>query len=70
MLARLLWGFRIEPEVDGDGRRVELDTEAYEEKLIAGPKEFKARFVVRSEEHRRVIEREMEGVRGVLGRWE
>ncbi|KAF2866696.1 cytochrome P450 [Massariosphaeria phaeospora] len=71
MLARLLWAFRIERAVDEHtGKEVDIDTQAYEEKLIAGPKAFQVRFWPRSEEHRRVVEREMEGVRGMLGRWE
>ncbi|KAF2820123.1 cytochrome P450 [Ophiobolus disseminans] len=71
MLARLLWAFRIEPDVDPvTGEEVKLDTEAYEEKLITGPRPFRVRFSVRSEEHRRVVDRELGDVKGVLGRWE
>jgi len=70
MLARLLWAFRIEHAVDAEGNRNEIDTEAYEEKLITGPKAFRVRFTPRSEAHVRVIEREMEGARGLLRKWE
>lgn len=71
MLARLLWAFRIEHEVDGvTGVRMEIDTDAYEEKLITGPKPFRVRFVPRSRQHVRVVERELEEVSGLLGKWE
>lgn len=70
MLACLLWAFRIEHAVDDTGARVEIDTDAYEEKLITGPKPFRVRFTPRSGRHARVVEREMEAVRGLLGRWE
>lgn len=70
MLARLLWAFRIEHAVDEKGERVEIDTEAYEEKLITGPKPFRVRFTPRSEEHVRVIEQELEAVSGLLKKWE
>lgn len=69
-LAKLLWAFRIEHAVDEQGRKIEIDTEAYEEKLIAGPKRFRARFVPRSEAHVKVIERELEKVSGLLREWE
>ncbi|KAF3053388.1 hypothetical protein E8E11_011831 [Didymella keratinophila] len=57
MLARLLSAFRIEHAIDENGERIEVDTEAYEEKLITGPKPFRVRFTPRSEEHVKVIER-------------
>lgn len=65
MLARLLWAFRIE-EVEG----ARIDTDAYEEKLIAGPKEFEVKLRPRSDEHARIIVREMEAVIEVLRKWE
>lgn len=70
MLARLLWAFRIEHAIDEKGGKVEIDTEAYEEKLITGPKPFRVRFVPRSEQHAQVIARELEAVEGLLKRWE
>lgn len=71
MLARLLWAFRIEHAIDEvTGEKIEIDTEAYEEKLITGPKPFKVRFVPRSKEHVRVIERELQSVSGLLKKWE
>jgi cytochrome P450 len=61
ILARLLWAFRIEHEID---------TEAYEEKLITGPKPFQVRFTPRSQQHVRVIEKELEAVSDLLRKWE
>jgi hypothetical protein len=71
MLARLLWAFRIEHAVDEvTGEKIEIDTEAYEEKLITGPKPFRVQFTPRSQQHVRVIERELKAVSGLLKRWE
>lgn len=70
MLARLLWAFRIEHAVDENGEKIEIDTEAYEEKLIAGPKRFCVRFTLRTEKHAKVIESELEVAQEVLEKWE
>lgn len=71
MLARLLWAFRIEHAVEEKtGEKVEIDTEAYEEKLITGPKPFRVQFIPRSQEHVRVIERDLEAVSDLLNKWE
>jgi cytochrome P450 len=70
MLASVLWAFKIEHAVDEEGKSIEIDTEAYEEKLITGPKPFLVRFTPRSEAHVRVIERELENVGGLLKNWE
>lgn len=69
ILARLLWAFRIEHAVDANGERIKIDTEAYEEKLIAGPKPFRVRFTPRSEEYVKVIERELEAAKKLLKKW-
>lgn len=70
MLARLLWAFRIEHAVDENGEKIEIDTEAYEEKLITGPKRFRVRFTPRSEKHAKVIESELKVAQEVLEKWE
>lgn len=71
ILASLLWAFRIEHAVDEvTGKKIEIDTEAYEEKLFAGPKPFKARFRPRSDMHVQVIEKEMAAVKELLMKWE
>ncbi|KAJ8110101.1 hypothetical protein OPT61_g6963 [Boeremia exigua] len=70
MLARLLWAFRIEHAVDEEGVRIPIDVDAYEEKLITGPKLFQVRFSPRSQEHVRVIEKELQAMSGLLKRWE
>ena len=70
MMARLLWGFRIEPAVDEFGGEIPLDTDGYTDSLSYEPLLFKLRIVPRSEGHTGVIEREFEDVRGYLGEWE
>lgn len=71
MLASLLWAFRIEHAVDERlGKKIEIDIEAYEEKLITGPKAFQVRFTPRSQRHIHVIESNHEVVTSLLKRWE
>jgi cytochrome P450 len=71
MLARLLWAFRIEHAVDEKtGARIEIDTNAYEEKLITGPKPFRVQFIPRSQQHIQLIERELKDVSGLCKKWE
>jgi hypothetical protein len=67
----LLWAFRIEPAIDEKtGAKIEIDTNAYEEKLITGLKPFRVQFIARSHQHVRVIERELETVSSLLKKWE
>lgn len=71
MIASLLWAFRIEPAIDAHtGNDIEIDVEAYEDKLITGPKSFQVQFVPRSEEHVAVIMKELESALHVLRAWE
>jgi cytochrome P450 len=71
MLARVLWAFRIEHAVDKKtGEKIEIDPEAYEEKLITGPKPFQVKFTPRSQQHVDVIKRELDAVSGLLKKWE
>jgi cytochrome P450 len=71
MLARLLWAFRIEHAVDKKtGERIEIDPEAFEDKLITGPKPFQVMFTPRSQRHVDIIKRELKDVSGLLKRWE
>jgi hypothetical protein len=70
IVARLLWAFDILPALDEEGREVEVDTEAFEEGFLVGPKEFKVRFVPRGEKRVGVIRGDYEGVREFLGGWE
>lgn len=71
MLACLLWAFRIEPGIDEKtGEKIDLDLDAYENKLVAGPVPFQVRFIPRSEAHVRTIEREFEAASGLLRSWE
>jgi cytochrome P450 len=71
MLSAMLWTFRIEHAVDQKtGEAIPIDTEAFEDKLITGPKPFKVRFTPRSPKHVEVIKRELENVSGLLKKWE
>src|SRR2546423_6712707 len=55
-IARILWAFDILPGLDSEGKEIPADIEAYEPGLsLTCPKPFKARFVPRSEEKRRLI---------------
>ena len=56
--------------MDEAGVRIEIDTNAYEEKLITGPKPFQVRFTPRSQKHVEVIRRELEAVSSLLRKWE
>jgi hypothetical protein len=71
MLARLLWAFRIEHAVDEKtGEEIEIDPEAFEDKLITGPMPFQVKFTPRSQKHVELIERELEEVSELLKKWE
>lgn len=71
MLASLLWAFKIEQVVDKKtGEKIPLDLEAFEDKLITGPKPFKVQFTPRSQQHVDVIKRELENVSELLKKWE
>ena len=55
-ISRILWVFDILPGLDENGNDIKPDTEAYEPGLsLTSPKPFKARFVMRNEEKRRMI---------------
>ncbi|KAK4225232.1 Fumitremorgin C synthase [Podospora fimiseda] len=56
-VARLLWAFDIKPEVDEDGRAVEVDAKGTDG-LVTKPLPFKARFELRGEWVRDVVEKE------------
>ena len=71
MLARLLWAFRLEHAVDEiTGAKINIDTNAYEEKMVTGPKPFRVQFTPRSQQHVRIIERELEAASDLLKKWE
>jgi cytochrome P450 len=55
-ISRILWAFDILPGLDDSGNEIKPDTQGYEPGLsLTSPKPFKARFVVRDEEKRRMI---------------
>jgi cytochrome P450 len=71
MLSTILWAFRLEHAIDDiTGEQISIDTEAFEDKLIAGPKPFKVRFTPRSQRHIEVIKRELESASALLKKWE
>jgi hypothetical protein len=63
-LAKLLWAFDI---LAKEG--VKYDIFNYTEGFNIRPKKFECVVRVRSEEHRRVLEREFEGAQEVMGRF-
>ncbi|KAF2270527.1 cytochrome P450 [Lojkania enalia] len=65
ILAKLLWAFEILPPLDEEGKEAEVDTsdEAFAPGGNTVPKPFKARFVVRGEEVKRIIEKEAQDAR-------
>lgn len=71
MLSAILWAFRIEHAVDErTGEEIPIDTEAFEDKLITGPKPFQVKFTPRSPKHVEIIKQELAKVRGLLEKWE
>ncbi|KAL9622814.1 MAG: hypothetical protein Q9160_002933 [Pyrenula sp. 1 TL-2023] len=71
MLSTMLWAFRLEHATnEATGEEIPIDTEAFEDKLITGPKPFKVRFTPRSPKHVEVIKRELAKASGLLKEWE
>ncbi|KAF1949069.1 cytochrome P450 [Byssothecium circinans] len=62
VLAKLIWAFDVLPPLDGEGKEevLELGDEAFEEGANTVPKPYKVRWVVRGEETRATVEREVE----------
>jgi len=55
-ISRILWAFDILPGLDENGKEIKPDTENYEKHTsLTSATPFKARFVVRSEEKRKMI---------------
>ncbi|KZL68134.1 cytochrome P450 [Colletotrichum tofieldiae] len=72
MIAQILWAFRIEPPLGEDGKFIELDTsyDAYEDGFLHTPKEYKVRFVPRSEKCAEIVRREFSDIEGFLKQYE
>lgn len=71
-IARLLWAFDVEKEVDEQGEPVWPDANELTEGGLVQPKSFPARIKPRSEERADAVRREWEKVKGVLdgeGQW-
>jgi hypothetical protein len=72
-IAKLLWAFLILPGLDKKGAVIEPDVDpktAYSEGFLVCAKAFPARFEVRGQKRRAVIEREWEEAREVFERFE
>lgn len=70
-VARILWAFRIERAVDEKtGEKIEIDLDAYEDKMVCGPEPFKVKFTPRSQRHVDLIKKEVGDVREILRAWE
>ncbi|GKT50626.1 cytochrome P450 monooxygenase yanC [Colletotrichum spaethianum] len=72
IIAQILWAFRIEPAIGEDGKIIEVDTsyDAYEDGFVHMPREYKVRFVPRSEKHAEVLRREFSEIEGFLKQYE
>jgi hypothetical protein len=69
--AKLLWAFNIEPAVDDEtGKTVELDLNAYIDGLLNQPRPYRVKITPRSNKHAEVIQKDYEGVKDFLGKWE
>ena len=66
-VARCLWAFDVLPAIDGKGKEVVVDDLAYSQGFNSGPLPFKARFVARSKERRRVVEKAWEEAEKEIG---
>jgi len=72
LTARLIWGFKIEPGLDEHGNEMDLNVrdDAFLDGFLVSPKEYKVRFVPRSEKHIEVIRKDFENVKEFLKQWE
>lgn len=64
-MARMLWAFNITAE---DGKRIAVDESSFTPAFISGPSPFKAKFAVRDEHRRAVIEMEYDGAEKDVGK--
>ncbi len=58
MTARLLQAFDIKPELDTQGAPIPVDVSAYTTGLLSAPEPYKARFSIRNEKIKALLERE------------
>jgi cytochrome P450 len=71
MVSKLLWAFEISEPIDPQtGQKIPLDPDAYEMGLLHAPLPFKASIRVRSPEHVKTIQREMEKAKETFLPWE
>ncbi|KAK2007388.1 cytochrome P450 2D18 [Colletotrichum eremochloae] len=72
LIAQILWAFRIERAIGEDGTVIEPDTSyaAYDDGFLSSPKEYRVRFVPRSEKHAEVVRREFREIEGFLKQYE
>lgn len=60
LVSRILWGFNIGYDYDEDGKRIEVDLNAYAGGGLSKPFPFKARITPRTELHADMMRREWE----------
>ncbi|KAF5538608.1 oxidoreductase [Fusarium napiforme] len=65
-IARILWGFEVNPEKDEKGRDVDVDIFAYSEGFNSSPLPFPCSITPRSVKHAQVIETEHDNALGDL----
>ena len=64
-------GVQAEPSRDETiGEVVDIDTEAYDDKIAPWPMPFKLMFIPRSRKHAEVVQKGLEDVRAYLKSWE
>lgn len=70
VVAKLLWAFDIQPGLDGNGRELELDMDAYVKGFLTAPLPYKVRFTPRSNKRKEIVEQDYKNIEGFLKEWE
>jgi len=71
IMAKILWGFKIEPEIDPDtGKPHPIDTDAYNPGILQAPLPFRAKITPRSDAHIATIRKEWKESADVLSAFE
>ncbi|KAL1843232.1 hypothetical protein VTJ49DRAFT_2563 [Mycothermus thermophilus] len=68
-IARILWGFNVQPALDEKGRKIDVDIFAFSDGFNSSPLPFECSITPRSEMHALVIEREFQEVQNELLRY-
>jgi cytochrome P450 len=67
LVSRVFWGFNVGHDYDEQGRKVEVDVNAYAGGGLAKPLAFKARIEPRSEVHKDIMRKEWNATETKLG---